>query len=219
MAKTTRRARTGSGRTRGWGHFFAIEGPDGGGKTTQAKLLGEAVAKLGHTVVLTRDPGGTALGERVRELLLDSDGPEISGRAELFLFMTARAQLVDEVINPALERGQTVVSDRFLMSSTVYQGLAGTVPAGEVEVIGRSATLGTQPDLTIVLDVDPETAVSRMGRADRIEKRGRSYRERVRQGFLSLARRGPKHIIVIDGSRPLDQVHAEIKKAVKEVLA
>ena len=149
MAKSSRRGRTSSsGRTRGWGSFFAIDGPDGSGKSTQAKLLAEALAKQGRTVVLTRDPGGTPLGERVRKLLLEPGGPEISDRTELFLFMAARAQLVEEIIHPALEAGRTVVSDRFAMSSTVYQGLAGTVPAGEVEVIGRSATIGTQPDLT-----------------------------------------------------------------------
>ncbi len=218
MARSSRRARTGSGRTRGWGNFFVVDGPDGSGKSTQAKLLADAIAKTGRTVVLTRDPGGTPLGERVRELLLDTEGPQIAGRTELFLFMAARAQLVDEIINPALETGRVVVSDRFLMSSTVYQGLAGTVPAGEVEVIGRSATLGTQPDLTIVLDIEPEAALARMGRADRIERRGRSYQERVRQGFLSLAMRDPKRIVVIDGSKPLDQVHAEMMKAVREVL-
>ena len=219
MARSSRRrARTGSGRTRGWGSFFAIDGPDGPGKSTQAKLLADAIAKTGRTVVLTRDPGGTPLGERVRKLLLDPEGPQIAGRTELFLFMAARAQLVEEIINPALETGRVVVSDRFLMSSTVYQGLAGTVPAGEVEVIGRSATLGTQSDLTIVLDIEPEVALGRMGRADRIESRGRSYQERVRQGFLSLAMRDPKRIIVIDGSKPLDHVHAEMMKAVREVL-
>jgi dTMP kinase len=220
MAKSSRRGRkSSSGRTRGWGSFLAIDGPDGSGKSTQAKLLAEALAKQGRTVVLTRDPGGTPLGERVRKLLLEPVGPEISDRTELFLFMAARAQLVEEIINPALEAGRTVVSDRFAMSSTVYQGLAGTVPAGEVEVIGRSATIGTQPDLTVVLDIEPEAALERMRRADRIEQRGRSYQERVRQGFLSLARRDPSRIVVIDGSRPLDQVHVEIMKAVREVLA
>ncbi len=219
MARSSRRARTGSGRTRGWGSFFAVDGPDGSGKSTQAKLLADAIAKTGRTVVLTRDPGGTPLGERVRDLLLDTEGPQIAGRSELFLFMAARAQVVDEVILPALDAGRVVVCERFLMSSVVYQGLAGEIPAGEVETIGHSATGGLAPDLTIVLDVDTETGLKRVGKADRIEQRGRSYHERVRQGFLSLASRDPARIVVVDGSRPVEEVQAEMLGRARHALA
>jgi dTMP kinase len=208
-----------SGRTRAWGRFVVLDGPDGSGKSTQAALLCESLAKEGRAVELTREPGGTPLGERIREMLLSNEGPGISARAELFLFMAARAQLVEEIVVPALEAGRTVVSERFLLSSVVYQGLAGGVPAGEVEVIGRSATGGLVPDLTIVLDVDAETGLSRLGRADRIEMRGRSYHERVRQGFLSLARRDPSRIVVVDGSRPVEEVRQEILKRVRDALA
>jgi dTMP kinase len=196
-----------------------LEGPDGSGKTTQAKLLCEALSGEGRPVELTREPGGTSLGERVRELLLGGEELAICDRAELFMFMAARAELVDEVILPALDAGRTVVSERFLMSSVVYQGLAGSIPAGEVEVIGHSATLGLIPDLTVVIDVDTSTGLSRAGCADRIEQRGRSYLERVRQGFLSLASRDPVHVAVVDGSRSVREVHEEILARVTNALA
>jgi dTMP kinase len=200
------------------GRLFVLEGPDGSGKSTQAKLLAEALAADGREVVLTREPGGTPLGERVRDILLASDGPPICARAELFLFMAARAQIVESTITPALEAGRTVVSERFLMSSVVYQGLAGSIPAGEVEAVGRSATGGLAPDLTVVVDVDTDTALARAGHADRIEQRGRTYRERVRQGFLSLARRDPKRVAVVDGAKPVEEVHAAIMKLVTDAL-
>jgi dTMP kinase len=200
------------------GRFVVFEGPDASGKSTQAKLLCEALAARGLPVQLTREPGGTPLGEQLRGVLLTADGPEICTRAELFLFMAARAQLVETVVKPAVEAGHVVISDRFLLSSIVYQGLAGSIPAGEVEAIGKSATMGLVPDLTIVVDVDTETALARSGEADRIEQRGRSYRERVRQGFLSLARRDPARIAVVDGTRPVEVVHAEVLKLVAHAL-
>jgi len=169
-------------------------------------------------VELTREPGGTPLGERLRELLLSTDGPEIGARAELFLFMAARAQLVESLVRPALEAGRIVVSERYVLSSIVYQGLAGSIPAGEVESIGRSATGGLVPDLTVILDVDAETGLRRAGRSDRIEQRGRSYHERVRQGFLSLARRDLKGVFVVDASRPVEVVHQDVMRLVRDVL-
>jgi dTMP kinase len=200
------------------GHFIVLEGPDGGGKSTQAVLLCEAMAGLGRPVQLTREPGGTPLGEQLRQTLLHSENLSICARAELFLFMAARAQIVESVITPALAKGLIVVCERFVLSSVVYQGLAGSIPAGEVEAVGRSATGGLVPDLTIVVDVDTSTSLARMGKGDRIEQRGRNYHERVRQGFLSLARRTPRTIAVVDGSQPADIVHGEIMKLVQDVL-
>jgi len=184
------------------GHFIVLEGPDGSGKSTQARLLAQALADRGIEVVLSREPGGTAAGERIRTLLLEKT-VELSPRAELLLFMASRAQLVEEIIYPALEDGKTVVCDRFLMSSVVYQGLAGSVPAGEVESLGRNAIGNTRPSLTIVLDVPVAVTKKRSEMSDRFESRPDDYLERVRQGFLSLARRDPARIVVVDGS--LDQ--------------
>ena len=200
------------------GKFLVLEGPDGSGKSTQAKLLGEALSAKGLPVERTREPGGTPLGEKLRALLLDEKGPEIGARAELFLFMAARAQIVESVIMPALEAGRVVVSDRFLLSSVVYQGLAGSVPAGEVEAMGRSATMGLVPDLTIVIDVDTETGLARTGKADRIERRGRTYLERVRQGFLSLAHRNPNRVVIVDGTQSVEEVHREVMKLVADAV-
>lgn len=202
----------------GRGGLVVLEGMDGAGKSVQARLLAEALKRRGRDAVLTREPGGTAFGEEIRRLLLAPSGPGIAPRAELFLFMAARAQIVEEVMAPALRAGKVVVSERFVLSSVVYQGLAGSIPAGEVEAVGRSATGSLAPDLTVVLDVDADVGLGRLGRADRIEGRDRSYHERVRQGFLSLARRDPARIVVVDGSRAVEAVHTDVLKHVLDAL-
>ncbi len=147
------------------GLFLVLDGPDGGGKTTQAARLASWLKERGHDVVTCRDPGDTALGERLRNIVLARDNVAISVRSEMLLFMASRAELVEEVIAPALAAGKTVVSARYLLANIVYQGTAGGLLEEEIALVGMVATGGTLPDLTLVLDVSPETARARVGAA------------------------------------------------------
>ncbi len=168
------------------GLFVALEGPDGSGKTTQAARLATWLASIGREVVACREPGGTLLGERLRSILLDRSELTIGMRAEMLLFMSSRAQLVEEVIRPALGRGAVVVVDRFLLSTVVYQGYAGGLDVDQLWQVGLAATAGLLPDLTLLIDVPPEVARARIGPGrDRIEDRGEDSRVRVREGFLT----------------------------------
>ncbi len=208
------------------GFFLVLEGPDGGGKTTQAARLADWLRGRGLEVVTCREPGGTALGNRLRAIVMDRDTVAISIRAEMLLFMASRAQMVEEVIRPALESGQVVVCDRFLLSTIIYQGHAGGLDPAEIAAVGRSATGGLLPDLTLVLDVAPETARGRVGAArDRIEDRPASYQERVREGYLEAARGGelsslyPAPIALVDASAAPDAVFEAIRTGVERALA
>jgi len=202
------------------GFFVALEGPDGSGKTTQAARLAAWLAATGREVVPCREPGGTALGERLRSILLDRSDLVIGIRAEMLLFMAARAQLVDQVIRPALARGAVVVVDRFLLSTVVYQGHAGGLDPGELWRVGLAATAGLLPDLTLLVDVPPEVARERIGPGrDRIEDRGEDWRGRVRAGFLEAAKDHPGPIVVVDGSGEVDEVSARLQSEVTRALA
>jgi dTMP kinase len=192
--------------------FFSFDGIDGVGKSTQARLFCDALRERGYDVVTCRDPGSTPLGERIRELLLTSDaGTPIGVRSEMLLYMAARAQLVDEVIRPALEAGKVVVSDRYLLANIVYQGHAGGLDPAAIRDVGRIATNGTLPDCIFLLDMPPGEADRRLNRPlDRMESQGYEYRKRLQEGFLAEAAHWGQRIHVIDAARPVNVVHADI---------
>ncbi|HXG08941.1 MAG TPA: dTMP kinase [Gemmataceae bacterium] len=197
--------------------FLSLDGIDGAGKSTQCRLLAEWLRAQGHTVVECADPGGTVLGDLLRSLVLDHRG-EMTLACEALLFMASRAQLVAEVIRPALDAGKVVISDRYLLANVVYQGHAGGLDPEQLWIVGRLATGGLEPDLTLVLDLPVELA-RRTGPADRVESRGGDYHERVRQGFLLEARRRPDRIRVIDARPSVEVVQASIRQEVLRVLA
>ncbi len=197
------------------GHFIALDGIDGSGKSSQIGLLVGWLQSRGHVVTTCRDPGSTAVGDAVRAILLDRHDLHLAPTAEMLLYMAARAQLVAEVIAPALARGEWVVSDRYLMANVVYQGYAGGLDPDDVRDVGRVATGGVVPDLVIVLDVDLETSARRLDRPlDKLETRGDGFRRRVREGYLAEAAREPEQACVIDATGGVDEVAARIRAAV-----
>jgi dTMP kinase len=199
--------------------FLSLDGLDGTGKSTQCRLLADWLRARGREVTLCADPGGTAVGDVIRTLLLEHRG-EMSVTCEAFLFMASRAQLTAEVIRPALDAGRVVVADRFLLANVVYQGHAGGLDPERLWDIGRLSTGGLEPDLTIVLDLPPEEARRRRGRpADRMENRADEYQQRVRAGFLAEAHRRPDRIVVVDAARPVKEVHDHICQEVARVMA
>ena len=191
---------------------MSFEGADGSGKSTQAELLHAALAAEGRDAVLTREPGGTELGERIRALLLD--GPEMSAWTEAALFAASRAQHVEQVIRPALERGADVVCDRFVDSSLAYQGIGRGLGVDEVLEVNRAATRGLLPDRTVLLVLGQDDAQARRGKPDRIEAEGADFHTRVADGFADAARRFPQRIAVVDASGTREQVAERVRAAV-----
>jgi len=199
--------------------FLSIDGCDGAGKSTQIERLADWLRQRGRDVLVCRDPGSTALGEAVREILLGRHNMAIDRRSEMLLYMAARAQLVEEVIRPALAAGKTVVADRYLLANVVYQGYAGGLDVETLWQVGRVATGGLMPELTLVLDVPPEVAAARIRRPPaRMELQGEAFHARVRQGFLTEAARQGKRIRVLDASGPIDQIQAALRAAVEPLL-
>ena len=201
------------------GAFIVVEGIDGSGKSTMAQNIADELRRRNRDVLRTREPGGTPISEQIRALLLDPKNSAMVPWAELFLFMASRAQLVDEVIRPALAKGTDVVCDRYYYSTAAYQGAAGKVGIDTVITVAEKVAKFQKPDLVVLLDLDPALARSRDGiRNDRVENKGVDYQKKVRAGFLKLAKKDKKRIKVIDASRPPEAVFADVLKAVTRAL-
>jgi len=209
--------------------LISFEGGDGSGKTTQLKLLDNYLASRGKLCLSTREPGGTTLGEMIRKILLEAGKVEIASPTELFLYLADRAQHVHEIIRPALASGRLVLCDRFTDSTLAYQGYGRGVDLDMLRRLNQVASHGITPDVTFLLDCPVEVGLSRTAqrnmnlksggsREDRFEQERADFHERVRRGFLELARAEPQRIYVLDASRPTEEVHHEIKKIVDEKL-
>jgi dTMP kinase len=200
------------------GVFIALEGGEGAGKSTQAKLLERWLTGAGHDVVLTREPGGTAVGAALRAILLDHDTGTLSSRAEALVYAADRAEHVDALIRPALAAGSIVITDRYVDSTLAYQGAGRSLDAADLEQLAQIATGGLRPHLTVVLDIDPVDGLARAGDHDRIEAEPLDFHQRVHEQFLALAAGDPDRYIVVSAMEPPDAVHATIQAAVEALL-
>lgn len=204
------------------GLFITFEGSEGTGKTTQIQRLAKRLEENGHQVVVTREPGGTPLGEEIRHLLKHSkSGANMVPRAELLLFEASRAQHVDELIKPNLAKGAVVISDRFHHSTTVYQGVGRSIDAKPVEVINQFAIDSAVPDLTVLIDLDPKEGFRRIQHRnteppDRMEQETIDFYQAVRQGFLKLAKKEKDRFLLINGNQSINEVEEAIWNGVKE---
>jgi len=209
------------------GRFITFEGPEGSGKSTQLRMLGERLRAAGIDVLETQEPGGTPIGVQIRHILLDSKNRELCPTAELLLMFASRAQNVDQSILPALSEGRTVLSDRFTDSTLVYQGVGRGLGADVVYELDRIACRGLVPDMTLVIDIDPETGLARAHRRSargddsetRIEDQDIGFHRRVREAYQQLAADEPRRVRLIDGSQTREAVAEEVWKAVEPLLA
>lgn len=198
--------------------FIVFEGGEGAGKSTQSNALADYLRARGHNVLCTREPGGTPAAEAIRAVLLDPANAGLDDRAEALLFAAARGDHAARVIKPGLERGDIVISDRYLDSSVAYQGVARGLGAERVAELSLWATGGLVPDLTIVLDVDPALGLARVVGPDRLESEPIEWHARVRQAFLDIATEHPDRYLVLDGSRPAEDLAVEIAVAVSALV-
>ncbi|MBP3925431.1 dTMP kinase [bacterium] len=201
------------------GLFITFEGADGCGKSTQMELLFEYFKKQGREVVITREPGCEGLGEKIREILLNYDG-EVSDRCESFLFMADRAQNIDVIVNPAVQAGKIVLCDRHTDSSIAYQGYGRGISIEKIKHLNELAVNGRKPDLTFVFDIDVETSMKRVGKEkDRMENSGIDFYNRVRNGYLEIAKQEPNRVKVLDASKSIEEIHLEVLKIIEKILS
>nr|WP_251026429.1 dTMP kinase [Exiguobacterium sp. s155] len=193
--------------------FITVEGPDGSGKSTQLQLLVENLKQKGYDIVVTREPGGTTVGNQIREVLLSPDHHEMTPRVEMMLYAASRAQNVEQVIRPALERGAIVLCDRFIDASIAYQGYGLQYDLDQIRSLNEWATNGLTPDLTFLFDLNPERASARMkdrGQLDRIESRDQAFHDRVYTGFQTLLKQYPERIVRIDADQSIECIQDEV---------
>jgi dTMP kinase len=200
------------------GCFIALEGGEGAGKSTQARRLSEWLTAEGYDVLLTREPGDTEVGRKLREIVLDPATGDISSRTEALLYAADKAEHVDSVVAPALARGAVVITDRYVDSTLAYQGAGRSLVDREVERIARWATADLRPNLTVVLDLPPQQGLTRFEERDRIEAESVEFHERVRDMFLQLATGQPEHYLVVDARKPVEEIAEEIRGRVVPLL-
>lgn len=199
------------------GLFITFEGADGCGKTTQLMLMAKYLKEHGAEVLVTREPGAKGLGEKLREILLNYDG-EVSSQAEAFLFLADRAQHMDVIIKPAVAAGKIVLCDRHTDSTVAYQGYGRGIDVSRINMLNDIATGGRKPDLTIVFDVDVETSLSRVGKEkDRMENAGMDFFNRVRNGYLQIAKQEPERVKVIDATQSIEAIHIQVIKLINQL--
>ncbi len=202
----------------GKGLFITFEGADGCGKSTQLNLLSDYLKNKGYDVIITREPGAKGLGEKIRDILLNYDG-DVSDRCESFLFLADRAQHIDMVVKPAIEQGKIVLCDRHTDSSVAYQGYGRGLSIDRINMLNDLAVNGRKPDITFVFDVDVETSMSRVGsEKDRMESAGMEFFNKVRKGYLEIAKQEPKRVKVLDAKKSIEEIHQNVVKLIEELL-
>lgn len=203
------------------GLFITTEGTDGSGKTTQIKLIESYLKEKGFEVVVTREPGGTAIGEKIRSIILDTENSDMSYITEMMLYASARAQLVNELIKPSLEVGKVVICDRFIDSSYVYQGFGRNIDIELIERVNNIALDGVRPDITLFFDIDPEVALKRRIQstgADRIEQEAMDFHKKVYSGYKKLVSMYPDRIKAIESNRSIQEIFVDAKEQIDKIL-
>lgn len=203
------------------GKFIVFEGIDGAGKSTQLNMLYQYLQQKGYNLLSTREPGGTQVGEEVRNILLDPNHGDLQSRTEAFLYAAARAQLVYQVIEPTLKEGKIVICDRFVDSTIAYQGYGRNIPRDFLHQINYLATGGLQPDLVLVFDLPVEEGLSRVNKrssGDRLEQETQSFYQRVRQGYLEISQQQPHNHTIMDASLPVDKLQQQVRMVVEKVI-
>jgi dTMP kinase len=196
-----------------------FEGGEGSGKSTQSRLLGDALTAAGYTVLLTFEPGDTLVGREVRRIVLSPETGTLADKTEALLYAADKAEHVETMVLPALARGEVVITDRYVDSTLAYQGAGRSLAVEEVEQVARWATGDLRPHLTVVLDLEPSAGFERFEERDRIEGESQEFHERVREAFVAMAKANPDHYLVLDARAPVDEIHATIRARIEPLLA